>query len=522
MSKTNFEELPQLLEDVAAAVPPAFAAFAYASASAASAPAPDSDNIAFVIEDEDEEPVQKEEELETECFCCCEPFNKSTRARVCCDGHNCNYQACKICVRNYLTSSTSDPHCMSCKKAWSQKFLVSNLNQTWVSKEYKEHRKNLLTEQQIAKLPESMTAAANYIKKEAIQDEARALKAKIQEAKAALYKLEIEHNKMLGQIYDLDHGNTSKEKEKEKPKFIMPCPVDDCRGFLSTSYKCEICKTYACSKCLVPTGPIRDAPDHECNEDDVKSAEFIKTSTKPCPGCGERIYKISGCNQMWCVSCHTTFDWKTNAIITNAVIHNPHYYDWQRKNGGGAAVRNPGDVVCGGLPAFWLIVRTLKAVCNNRKKCSKIMDFYTNIHRFASHISYYELDSLRNTVRNSSDYQNERVLYINKIIDRETFAKRIVQKDNRRKRAIDKLHLFEMISAVLIDLFVQIQQTKHNASSDLYEFLLEKKQEFINFAQYCNKQFREISAVQNCKMPQINPQTWIFTSEKFSAKQIGL
>ena len=94
----------------------------------------------------------------TECFACCESFNKSTHALVNCDG--CNFPICKGCVRTYLTSTASDPHCMNCKKGWSQKFIVANLNQTWVSKDYKEHRKKFLTDQQIAKLPESMAAAA--------------------------------------------------------------------------------------------------------------------------------------------------------------------------------------------------------------------------------------------------------------------------------------------------------------------------------------------------------------------------
>ena len=40
----------------------------------------------------------------------------------------------------------------------------------------------------------------------------------------------------------------------ERKKFIMPCPADDCRGFLSTSYKCEVCKKFSCPKCLVVLG----------------------------------------------------------------------------------------------------------------------------------------------------------------------------------------------------------------------------------------------------------------------------
>ena len=460
----------------------------------------------------------------TECFACCESFNKSTRALVSCEG--CDFAICKSCVRTYLTSTASDPHCMNCKKAWSQKFLVANLNQTWVSKDYKEHRKKFLTDQQIAKLPESMAAAAQYKKAEEYKNQAKLVKEKLDEARAVVRKLEDEHRLLLQAIWRAERGQSS---GKAEIKFMMPCPVDDCRGLLSTAYKCEICKTYACSKCLVPTGHIRDDPNHECDENDVKSAELIKESTKPCPGCGERIFKTSGCDQMWCTKCHTTFSWKTSAIITNATIHNPHYYEWQRKNGtDGNAIRNPGDVVCGGLPAYYTFNRAIRTIMESKyaKKYEvstikgQIPDFYMRLHRFASHISYYDLDKERNTVRNCSNFQIDRIHYINKVIDRAELGSRIIQKDKKRKRSLDKLHIYEMINAVLIDLVGHIINNRD--SENAFDILLQKKKEMYEFAIYCNKQLQELSAVQNCKVHQLDPESWHFTSQKFSAKQIGL
>lgn len=481
---------------------------------AASAPAPD------IIAAENATSA----DAPTECFACCESFNKSTRALVSCEG--CDFAICKGCVRTYLTSTASDPHCMNCKKAWSQKFIVTNLNQTWVSKDYKEHRKKFLTEQQIAKLPESMAAAAQYKKKEEYRKQADAVKEKLNQARAAVRKLEDEHRMYVQAIYRAERGQTS---GKTEIKFMMPCPVDDCRGLLSTAYKCEICKTYACPKCLVPTGHIRDDPNHVCNEDDVKSAQLIKDSTKPCPGCGERIFKTSGCDQMWCTKCHTTFSWKTSAIITNATIHNPHYYEWQRKNGtNGNAIRNPGDVVCGGLTGYYTFNRAMTAIIgsSHAKKFDKMIKeadltgFYARVHRFASHISYYDLDRERTKVRTCSDFQLDRVEYINKVIDRAEFGRRIIQKDKNRRRAVEKVHIYEMINAVLIDLVAHIINNRD--SENAVDILLQKKNEMYEFAIYCNKQFQELSAVQSCKVPQLDPKTWNFTSKKFSAKQIGL
>ena len=67
-----------------------------------------------------------------------------------------------------------------------------------------------------------------------------------------------------------------------------------CKGHV-LNYKCVICDTMICDKCLVI-----NEDEHKCKEDDIKSAELILKDTKPCPSCKTRIYKIDGCDQMWC------------------------------------------------------------------------------------------------------------------------------------------------------------------------------------------------------------------------------
>lgn len=61
---------------------------------------------------------------------------------------------------------------------------------------------------------------------------------------------------------------------------------------------------------------------------------------------------LRNCNQMFCINCKTPFCWESGKIVLNGVIHNPHYYEWIKKNGG-EMPRNPHDIPCGGFPTFY-------------------------------------------------------------------------------------------------------------------------------------------------------------------------
>ena len=89
----------------------------------------------------------------TTCNICCEKFNKTLNLKITCQ---CGFEACKTCIRTYILSTTKDPHCMECKIQWSNKFLVDNLNRSYIDGEFKKYRKNLLVDRQISKTSELM------------------------------------------------------------------------------------------------------------------------------------------------------------------------------------------------------------------------------------------------------------------------------------------------------------------------------------------------------------------------------
>ena len=64
--------------------------------------------------------------------------------------------------------------------------------------------------------------------------------------------------------------------------FIMGCTNETCRGFLSTAYKCGLCETHTCPKCLENTGKTaaNKTPTHVCKKENIESAQEIKKTTK--------------------------------------------------------------------------------------------------------------------------------------------------------------------------------------------------------------------------------------------------
>jgi hypothetical protein len=80
----------------------------------------------------------------------------------------------------------------------------------------------------------------------------------------------------------------------ERQEFIKSCPDTNCRGFLSSQWKCGICEKWACNLCHEIKGDARDAV-HTCNPETVATVALLQNDTRPCPKCRTGIFKIDGC-----------------------------------------------------------------------------------------------------------------------------------------------------------------------------------------------------------------------------------
>lgn len=458
---------------------------------------------------------------QTDCTVCCEKYNLTLHKKVICPFDDCKYTSCKSCIRTYLLGTTNDPHCMNCKKSWGQDFLITNLNRTFCDKDYKNHRKELLLDREISKLPETMEIAEQEKKIITEENKRKLIKEQITKAKLELRQLQLQDHQHINNIYQFRRGNI--DSNKEIRKFIMACPNNTCRGYLSTQYKCELCEMFTCHDCLEIIG-YNKTDEHTCNPNSVASAQLIRKETKPCPSCGVRIFKISGCSQMWCTECKVAFDYKSGKIDTGT-IHNPHYYNHMREQNNGQAPRNPQDIVCGGLCPIYQLNRFLDKLRKTyNDEHNKVIQCIATIHRTLSHISNYDLPRLRQQVRENNDNENIRVQYILGNLDKKQMATQIYRRDNIRKKHTELLHLYELVNVVGIE---QMNYIVHPASikfttadhENNIKFINEKLLILENLRNYCNSEFKKISIRYNHKVLYINNE-WKNESKKYKSSEV--
>ena len=456
--------------------------------------------------------------MATECQICAESFNRSTRAPISCESSNCNFEACKTCVRTYLLNTSKDPHCMSCRNAWSQNYLVMKLNRSFITNDFKKHRKNLLLEQQLSRLPATMEAADRVRRSEVEQAKADEIRTKIYDLKTELRKAEYDYRKHYNEANRIKNGT---EKEGEKKQFIMPCSNKDCRGFLSTQWKCDICEKHSCSKCFEIIGNNKNDP-HECKDENIKSAELIRKECRQCPGkCGANIFKTEGCDQMFCTQCHVAFSWKTGEI-EKGPVHNPHWYQWQATLNNGTATRAPGDVLCGGLITYSELRNFIinKITPNGLEKYNKkyninkpygvgavmiFRDYITELHRIVQEINHWWLRDARQRVQDLENGEPMRIEYILGRKSKEEVAKNAYKNDSSRRKYAELLNVYELLGVVGIEIFAAMVNSKNQDDvfiGEVYTHLAS----YNELRQYCNKQLAQISISYNQRVPQINTE----------------
>jgi hypothetical protein len=437
---------------------------------------------------------EKVEKPEPEmCGVCMNNYTPIIRKKCVCK--YCKADTCSKCIEQYLLGRHEDAHCLHCRVNYNDTTLFEICTKTYIQHVYFKHRQEVLINRERANLPGLQDVAIDERRKRGNDEKINEIKKEISALETQRDVIMTQYNTLYTEYYsklaakqdysairkqlddilvqsdklrtqinnkkdDINHikwpaayglpanGGTHAKPEEEKKKFIRRCTRDGCQGFLSTAWKCGICEYYSCSKCFVTKTKKHDDP-HECKKEDIETADMIKADCKACPNCGEFIQKSSGCDQMWCISCQTPFSWTTGKVVTGGIIHNPHYYEWMKRNGG-AAPRNPADVPCGGYPNAWELRRMPKGLPNN------IANVFFEFHRICQELQ----DISERTYRSHIDLDTTNKINVKFLLgdfDEKHWGQLLGKNERKRKRDREVQEIFAAFRMVAVELINRVQ-----------------------------------------------------------------
>jgi hypothetical protein len=573
-----------------------------------------------------------------ECCVCCESYNKTSRKKAQCA--HCDTACCSACLAKYLLGLPGDAHCMNpqCKKAFDGEFLSLYLSKTWMLTKYKEHRERVLLEREMALLPESQHILANYRHAQGLEASLLDLEDSKRQLHRQLFALNARAAPIRNELDMLRRTNYAQRVGgdrgvEQRRQFVRACPVEGCRGFLSTAWKCGTCESWVCKDCGEPKMDQRDQ-EHRCDPDVAASHAMLQRDSRPCPQCASMIFKIDGCfapdtpvrlwsggvkmsqdiaagdvligddheprtvqatcsgedqlfavrqlagmaytvnskhalvfrfgpegvardddgrwcvtwmdrvtgyvrtaahpswtsamasfdalgldpciemmassyvalppevagacvavrklpggedlatrfdvtpvgpgayhgwsldgnkrflledgtvarncDQMWCTQCHVAFSWRTGAVVTNGVIHNPHWYEWMRRTRG-EVPRTGGDLPCGGLPGLYELDGALR---RRREVTPEQAQTLRTLHRVLRHVHATDLPRLRGEAQAGNDRNMDlRLQYLLNQVDQDAWRKKLQQREKKRERSFAVLQVYDMFAAVATDVF---------------------------------------------------------------------
>ena len=444
------------------------------------------------------------------CIICAEELNQTCRKSVNCPF--CEFEACITCCQTYILDREANI-CMNvdkntdgtfvCQKPWTRKFMVETFPKKWLSNEWRSMNEKVKFEREKSLLPATMPILERKREEAAIERDIAIVDKKIQ----ALYE---QRSQIRQRLAPINRTSTTERSYRGRP-----CPDDNCRGFLSSQWKCGACDMWTCPECHSIKGLTRDAI-HTCNPDDVATARLLNSDTKPCPSCTTPIHKLTGCDQMWCTQCHTGFSWRTGAIQRR--VHNPHFFEWQRNNNDGVAPRRIGDVECGrdlgDSQALMSIRRCLRAIDNDINSELKTTEKQIEtIVRGTIHLSEVQINRFRtDELVNNQDL---RLRYLEKQISEKKLKSDILRRDKAYEKKQDIYNVIQVEVRAVTDIIYRLEAelTSVDRDSSIGRLSMKKKAidaccshivEIHNVTEYCNNLFKEHAKTYNCKNYQID------------------
>jgi hypothetical protein len=440
--------------------------------------------------------TKKERESETlqpECSICASSYTIIKRSLIKCPF--CNFECCKQCSKQYILTK-ADPQCIQCHVIWTEEFVEEQFPLTWVDEKLRQHLNQIIFEQEKSML----SAASNEIyrrelveKRTQMQHQFNILTNTIEDIRHIISRYEESYRQCQQRLKSsTERQKTTIMREMEQSEIILinkrqilanrhaqmntlmrqierfneeydekldlsvnsiRCPKHACKGFLTAKYYCPVCKDNFCRDCHVCLDSRIYKETHKCDSDLVRTIRSISHDTKPCPNCKMPIYKLEGCNMMFCTNCNTAFNWVTGEIEKGR-IHNPHYFDWLRRNNqdpNQQQIYPTGREVAAGQGECRIQIGEIQSICRERK-LENTQDIYNGL-RLLIHIEEVML------ARPVPEYANRhielRIQYIQSKgkITEEEWKKMLRTAEYEFRFKMKYRQLVETLHLVLLDLY---------------------------------------------------------------------
>ena len=189
---------------------------------------------------------------------------------------------------------------------------------------------------------------------------------------------------------------------------------------------------------------------------------------------------------MYCTQCNIAFSWKTGEI-ESGVIHNPHFYEYQRQ--AGLNIRNPVEVPCGGIPRYYLFNIRLEKAVLNKKVSTHNRRLIMSFHREANHWQHWEIRQIRRQCMTLDDNLQLRIVYLMNDLDEEDMKKELIKREKSKNKKTSMLHIYELMNTVFTESLIDIY---NNCVDENFERNLNRIRKLII---YSNKELARISYV---------------------------
>jgi hypothetical protein len=392
---------------------------------------------------------------------------------------------------------------MNCKHTWSIDFLCDAFSKTYVNTRLKVQRENVLFEREKGLMPATQSYVEWFLRDKDLGQKIKTLSKQRSELKAEMadihtsleqrYEIWLRLANVRSAIKKLieekqTYDNMAVKAVAEKRQFVRQCPTAECKGFLSTQWKCGICSVWVCSDCHEIKGDTRDA-FHICKPENVETAKLITRESKPCPNCSIPICKISGCSQMFCTSCHTPWDWNTGIIVKSGRIHNPHYYEMMRDNG--TQMREHGDVPCGGFPGTRTFYHKLRSIVGDNIAFS-----YTN--KLTAIIHMWDVVAARLQPNLVMDNLDLRAQYMMNDINEAKFKQRLQQREKASRRNTEYYAILTVLRDVSLGIINEMLE------ADTHDKLMDLDENLLQIWLEADENLGNVARKYNCKQPELH------------------